>query len=338
MKIKLIIFGILYRKFFKRALFLIDAERVHTAFTHCGEILGAISAGRTVTKKLFYIKPAPILSQNIAGIPFTSPIGLAAGFDYETRLTQILPAIGFGWSTVGTITNMPYAGNPPPRLGRLTKSQSLWVNKGFKNLGALETIERLHTVHFRTSKNCYNARRQAVSDGAVLFGTATRKRRSQRSSVQFLEVPFEIPIGISLGRTNAPMNQKESVQDIVSAFTIFEKSKCRHSYYELNISCPNLFGDVNFYTPRNLEELLCALEKLKIIRPIFVKMPTTRTNEEIKIMLDSIGKFPFLKGVIFGNRPLWHQDALLSSWSELLCGVNLSQHNSIMWLERTYCA
>jgi len=89
-----------------------------------------------------------ILVQDVLDIRFQNPIGLSAGFDYEGRLTQILPAIGFGFETVGTITNLAYRGNPRPMLGRLPKSQSLMVNKGFKNLGAKETISRLTGLQF----------------------------------------------------------------------------------------------------------------------------------------------------------------------------------------------
>ena len=72
-----------------------------------------------------------------------NPIGLAAGFDYEGSLTQITPSIGFGFETIGTITNNPYEGNVKPRLGRLPKSRSLLVNKGFKNIGIHKTLEKL---------------------------------------------------------------------------------------------------------------------------------------------------------------------------------------------------
>ena len=91
----------------------------------------------------------PILQQSILGINFSTPIGLAAGFDYEAKLTQLLPSLGFGFETVGTITNLAYCGNPSPRLGRLPKSKSLMVNKGFKNNGAWAASAKLQTLDFQ---------------------------------------------------------------------------------------------------------------------------------------------------------------------------------------------
>lgn len=223
-----------------------------------GEFLGKRRILKRALKKVFYVKKV-CLKQKIAGIEFDNPTGLAAGFDYETKLTQILPSIGFGFETVGTITNSSYEGNPEPRLGRLPKSQSLMVNKGFKNFGAPATAEKFKNMH------------------------------------------FEIPVGISIGRTNSPhLDQEKSIADIVSAFKIFERAEIRHSYYELNISCPNLYGNVTFYMPENLNRLLAALKQLKIKRPVFVKMPTSRSDKEVEAMLDIIAEFK-LTGVIFGN-------------------------------------
>lgn len=251
--------GYCYRFFIRPVLFIFDPEKVHESVLSIGEVLGKLSFIRWIARYAFEYKNQA-LSQKIAGVNFETPIGLAAGFDYEAKMPQILSTLGFGFETIGTITNKPYEGNPTPRLGRLPKSRSLMVNKGFKNKGAEEITKKL----------------------TGLFP--------------------EIPIGISIGRTNSkkPMTQEESVQDIVSAFTIFENSQVRHSYYELNISCPNLFGEVNFYSQKNLEELLYEIEKLKIKKPVFIKMPIEKSNKEVIDMLDVIVKYP-IKGVIFGN-------------------------------------
>lgn len=91
----------------------------------------------------------PVLRKNIAGIQLQNPIGLAAGFDYNGELTQILPDVGFGWHTIGTVTLLPYEGNKKPRLGRFPNSKSLLVNKGLKSLGAHQIIANLEHKHFR---------------------------------------------------------------------------------------------------------------------------------------------------------------------------------------------
>lgn len=254
-----IIFGILYTHLFKKILFLFDPEQVHETITSTSAFFGSIPIMHSIAGYAFDYKN-PVLRQKISEITFQNPVGLAAGFDYEGQLTQILPRAGFGYQSIGTITNLPYAGNPRPMLGRLPKSRSLMVNKGFKNPGANTIIDRLN-------KNT-----------------------------------FTIPVGISIGQTNSKkgLTQKEAVADIIACFTKFEKSQLSISYYELNISCPNLNGNVSFYPPKELETLLKAIDTLQITTPIFVKMPIDQTNKQTQAMLEVIAKHSPV-GVIFGN-------------------------------------
>jgi dihydroorotate dehydrogenase len=113
---------------------------------------------------------------------------------------------------------------------------------------------------------------------------------------------FKIPVGISIGRTNTLelKTQKDSITDIIKAFTRLERSRVDNSYYELNISCPNLYGDITFYPPKNLKELLVEVDKLHLKKPLFVKMPIEKSNEEVMEMLEVIAKHS-PAGVIFGN-------------------------------------
>jgi dihydroorotate dehydrogenase subfamily 2 len=248
-----------YRNIIKRILFLLDPEFVHEFIIGTGEKIGRFTILRNLVKKIFFVSNKS-LSQNVAGINFQNPVGLAAGFDYQAKLTKILSAVSFGFQTVGTITNHPYEGNPKPRLGRLPKSKSLMVNKGFKNPGIKEIVRKLQ-------KN-----------------------------------GFTIPVGISIGKTNTTKEetQSQAVEDIVSAFKIAEKSRINFAYYELNISCPNLFGNVSFYPTENLKQLLKSVTSLKLKKPLFIKMPIEQTDEETREMLDVIVSFP-VSGVIFGN-------------------------------------
>lgn len=116
----------MYKDFIRPLLFKFDAELVHNAITTIGESLENFPL-----EKLF------------GDAKFSNPIGLAAGFDYNGHLAQVMKKVGFGFNTVGTVTAKPYAGNPKPRLGRLSNSQSLFVNKGFRNEGVIKIDERL---------------------------------------------------------------------------------------------------------------------------------------------------------------------------------------------------
>lgn len=131
----------------KPVLFQINPETVHKNISLIGEWLGDKKITKTVLGNHFIIK-SPLLKQTLLGINFQNPIGLAAGFDYEARLPHMTPHFGFGFHTVGTITYQPCIGNPKPQLGRLPKSQSLMVNKGFRNSGAIATAKKMAHTSF----------------------------------------------------------------------------------------------------------------------------------------------------------------------------------------------
>lgn len=251
-------FSYIYKNVNKPIFFKFDPELVHKRITAIGEISGKTPA--TKIMDVLFAKKSPMLKQKIAGIDFDSPMGLAAGFDYEARLTQVLPHLGFGFQTVGTITNKSYEGNPRPMLGRLPKSKSLMVNKGFKNDGATKVAAKLSKLNFQNA------------------------------------------LGISIGKTNTDevQTQKTAIADILQAFDTFEKANIKNAYYELNISCPNLKGNVTFYPPKNLDELLSAIDKLNLKKPIFIKMPINESDKEVLEMLDVITRHK-ITGVIFGN-------------------------------------
>lgn len=124
-----------------------DPEKVHDFFTLQGRILGSNFITKGLTKALFSYSD-PRLEQTILGIKFPNPVGLSAGFDKNALLTDILPAVGFGFMEVGTITGEKCEGNPRPRLWRLKKSKGLVIYYGLKNDGAKTVSEMLKNKKF----------------------------------------------------------------------------------------------------------------------------------------------------------------------------------------------
>lgn len=254
-----------YRWLIKPALFQLNPERVHEFMTTSGQVLGALSLTRWANQLAFGGYSHKMLGQNINGLNLTNPIGLSAGFDYEAKLPLLLPSLSFGFGTVGTFTARPYEGNPQPRLGRLPRSRSLLVNKGYKNIG----VERL-----------------GEKWGNTVF-----------------QVPIGLSLGRSnFSDIDTP---QKAVQDIVHAFTLAEQSSLQHAYYELNISCPNLISqpelETCFYDSGNLGELVSEIEALNISRPVWVKMPITISDQEAIDLLKTLEKHSSITAVIFGN-------------------------------------
>ena len=114
------------------ALFALDPETAH------GVALGAL--------KLLPggAPPAPgPLATTVAGIAFPNPLGMAAGFDKDGEVPDALLGLGFGFAEVGSITPLPQAGNPKPRLFRLTDDRAVINRMGFNNHGAEAAAARL---------------------------------------------------------------------------------------------------------------------------------------------------------------------------------------------------
>ncbi|MFH1286691.1 MAG: quinone-dependent dihydroorotate dehydrogenase [Candidatus Magasanikbacteria bacterium] len=260
MKIKAIKF--LYQKIMKPIYFRIDPEKVHNHMTGAMKHFGKNKVFQKTFDFFFSFKHLA-LKQHISGLKFDNPIGLAAGFDYDAKWIGVLPHLGFGFHTVGTITNEPYEGNEKPRLGRLPKSKSLLVNKGFKSAGMDKNLRHMkYTIE-------------------------------------------TIPLGISIGSTNKKYNSLEDqAKDVVEGFRKAINSRLG-SYYELNISCPNLShvgSDADsFSSESGFKMLLELLSSLQFNKPIFVKMHLEKSIEGTRRLMEIAKEHNFIKGFIFSN-------------------------------------
>jgi dihydroorotate dehydrogenase len=85
----------------------------------------------------------PDLAVRAFGLNFPNPVGLAAGFDKNAQVPDALLRLGFGFVEVGTITPLPQAGNPRPRLFRLDSDEGVINRLGFNNEGAAAALRRL---------------------------------------------------------------------------------------------------------------------------------------------------------------------------------------------------
>ncbi|OCQ99294.1 dihydroorotate dehydrogenase (quinone) [Oscillatoriales cyanobacterium USR001] len=93
------------------------------------------------------------LEQNLWGIRFQNPVGLAAGFDKNGVAAGIWGSLGFGFAEMGTVTLHGQPGNPRPRLFRLVADNAGLNRMGFNNEGAAALALRLesliHSQHLR---------------------------------------------------------------------------------------------------------------------------------------------------------------------------------------------
>ena len=88
----------------------------------------------------------PILAARAFGRVLRNPIGLAAGFDKNAVAVNALGRLGFGFVEAGTVTPRPQAGNPRPRLFRLTEDRAVINRMGFNNAGLDVYLANLRKV------------------------------------------------------------------------------------------------------------------------------------------------------------------------------------------------
>ncbi|MDP1688654.1 MAG: quinone-dependent dihydroorotate dehydrogenase [bacterium] len=254
--------GFLYRNIVKKILFLFSADKVHEFFLRNGNTIGKSKIIRKIIEKSWSYKNES-LEQTLCNLNFINPIGLSAGFDYDADLVEILPSIGFGFHTIGTVTHEPYMGNPPPMLGRLPKSKALLVNKGFKNKGIKEVLKKLDQNKTKTLRG--------VSIGAT-----------NKVYQDFTAMLTDLILGFVEAET-------------FNNFDYYELNiSCPNVTNINNIS--NLIS-----SPVGLNQTLENLNKLQLKRPVFIKMPLERTEAELKELMDVASQYQFIKGLIFSN-------------------------------------
>lgn len=85
----------------------------------------------------------PILRTRVFGLDFPNPIGLAAGFDKNAEIPDVMLRLGFGFVEAGTVTPLPQQGNPRPRIFRLDEDGAVINRLGFNNRGLAAYKARL---------------------------------------------------------------------------------------------------------------------------------------------------------------------------------------------------
>lgn len=93
----------------------------------------------------------PILKTTIAGLQMSNPVGLAAGLDKNGEALEGLSRLGFGAVECGSVTPRAQAGNPKPRLFRLSEDRAIINRMGFNNEGLEPFAARLARRPTRTA-------------------------------------------------------------------------------------------------------------------------------------------------------------------------------------------
>ncbi len=132
----------MYKYILKPFLFLFYPEISHNLALRFFKIGLSIPVLKQVLLNAYDTAPFD-KPQQLFGLQFKNPIGLAAGFDKDGKYIDLVSKLGFGFIEIGTVTPKPQAGNPKPRLFRLKKDKALINRMGFNNDGVDAMVERL---------------------------------------------------------------------------------------------------------------------------------------------------------------------------------------------------
>ena len=276
-----LIAGLSYRWVLKPLLFLCDPEKVHDLTVSFGEKLGNSGTARSIVNNFFNYKH-PKLKKRLLGIDFSNPMGLAAGFDKNARLTQFLPNFGFGFEEVGSITSLSCIGNPKPRLDRLPKSRGLVVNYGLCNSGADAILSRLVSLKYEFPLGISIAKTNSPEtitkeDGIEDYKTCFEKVLKSKVG-DYITVNISCPN--AYGRE--PFSMPENLNDLLAALSLVPRIK------PVFVKIP---ADIN---QQELSELLVICRKYSMNGVIISNLTKDRKSkvinqEEIKDVIPKGG-------------------------------------------------
>ncbi|HEX5039484.1 MAG TPA: quinone-dependent dihydroorotate dehydrogenase [Candidatus Limnocylindria bacterium] len=123
------------------AFFLADAESVHHLTIRLLRTAGR--AAPWLCRIASGVEDPAAAPVQLMGLSFRNRIGLGAGFDKDGVAIEGWAALGFGFVELGTVTPRRQAGNPRPRLFRLSPDEALINRMGFNNAGAEALAERI---------------------------------------------------------------------------------------------------------------------------------------------------------------------------------------------------
>lgn len=175
---------------------------------------------------------SPALRQEIFGITFPNPIGLAAGFDKDGDALHGIEALGFGFVEVGTVTEHPQSGNARPRLFRLPKDLALINRMGFNNHGASSLKSRLE-----------RSRRLSIPIGVSIGKSKITELAKAKNDYLYsfkALYPYADYFAVNVSSPNTPglrkLQDKEHLMEIIGALCSYRSTQEKEKPILIKIS------------------------------------------------------------------------------------------------------
>lgn len=266
----------MYKQIARPLLFRMDPESAHHLTTVTAQSVCRIPLlGRLLTER--WNAPPSVLSHSLLGIRFSSPVGIAAGFDKNGHLSRMLRLLGFGYAEYGSITARPSQGNPRPRLFRLPDDAALINRLGLNNQGAEHICSEL-----------------------------ARRKHNEPWLYR------RLPAGINIAKTHDPtITGDAAIEDYLQSY---RHAQPVADYITLNISCPNTREGKTFEDQQALRELLSALGQVRKPTdcPLLVKFSPDTEPALLSVLLEECELFG-VDGYVISNTSSQRQGLQASS-------------------------
>ncbi|HEY9151250.1 MAG TPA: quinone-dependent dihydroorotate dehydrogenase, partial [Anaerolineales bacterium] len=256
-------------QFFRPFLFQLKPETAHQLTLNTLRFAGWLPPSRWMVQLLYHAPSKPVQA---FGLTFKNPIGLAAGYDKDAMAVQGLAALGFGHIEVGTVTPLPQAGNPKPRMFRLVEDEAIINRLGFPSRGTEFVQGQLNPS-------------LAPNWLERFLGYGPRRRKQKNEPRNFI-------LGVNLGKNKSTPNE-EAAFDYLALLQNFAPLA---DYLTINVSSPNTEGLRRLQARDMLEGLLKNLRQQQLIEqkqlerrvPLLVKLAPDLSNQELDDAVDVI--------------------------------------------------
>lgn len=253
-------------KLFRPLLFKLQPETIHHLIVRLLRVLHFVPFARCIMRACF-VRRSRSLEREVLGLKFPNPIGLAAGFDKDAEVYDMLGALGFGFVEVGTVTPKAQNGNPKPRCFRLPADQAIINRMGFNNHGVQNAVKNLRhrkpglIVGGNIGKNTLTPNEQAPCDYLKAF-------RALYDYVDYFVVNVSCPNVACL----TALQSKESTVAILEPLKEFRQGQSDYRPILLKIS-PDL-------TDEQVDQMIDVVRECKIDG--IVATNTTTSREGLK--------------------------------------------------------
>lgn len=258
-------------------LFLLPPEKAHHFTVSLFSIVSKIPLLGSFFQSIYSYKHER-LEQELFGLKFPNPVGLAAGFDKDGKYIRPMSKLGFGFIEIGTVTPKPQVGNPKPRMFRLSKDQGLINRMGFNNEGVDALVSRLKNfdkkgliIGGNIGKNKDTPNEKAVEDYKICFEKLH---------------PYVDYFVVNVSSPNTPnlraLQERGPLTEILTTLVTLNNSKKKQRPILLKIA-PDL-GD------EQIEEIIEVIEETKLNGIIATNTTISRDNlHESKDAIEAIG-------------------------------------------------